>query len=114
MPNFTLSARAISKGEFVPEPGKPRYLFIPEGKPISTDDQYRMNALEWLECVQDAADGQSDKRISASGDVLVFVHGYNNSLEEIRKRHEILRLTSPQRAGKALWCPLTGRPASRR
>jgi len=91
MPNFILSARAISKGEFVPEPGKPRYLVIPEGEPISTDDHFRMNAPEWLECVQDAADGKADKRISESGDVLVFVHGYNNSLEEIRKRHELLR-----------------------
>jgi esterase/lipase superfamily enzyme len=50
-----------------------------------------MNAPEWLECVQDAADGKADKRISESGDVLVFVHGYNNSLEEIRKRHEMLK-----------------------
>lgn len=91
MPNFILSARAISKGEFVPEPGKPRYLVVPEGKPISTDDEYRMNAPEWLECVQDAADGKADKRIAESGDVLVFVHGYNNSLEEIRKRHEMLK-----------------------
>lgn len=91
MSNFILSARAISKGEFVPEPGKPHFLEVPEGQPITADEKYRHKPQDWLERVQDLADGKADRRIAATGDVLVFVHGYNNSLEEIRQRHEMLQ-----------------------
>lgn len=91
MPNFILSARAISKGEFVAEPGRAHFLEVPEGEPITANEQYRRKPQEWLERVQDVADGKADRRIAATGDVLVFVHGYNNSLEEIRQRHERLQ-----------------------
>lgn len=91
MPNFILSARAVSKGEFVPEPGKPHFLEVPEGKPITADEKFRHKPQDWLERVQDLADGKADRRIAETGDVLVFVHGYNNSLEEIRQRHELLQ-----------------------
>lgn len=91
MSNFILSARVIHKGEFVAEPGKPRYLEIPEGKAIKPDDEYRMNAPEWLERVQSVADSKAGRRSGEAGDVLVFVHGYSKSLDDIRQRHEILQ-----------------------
>ena len=91
MANYILSARAVSKGQFKPEPGVPLYLEVPEGKPIAPAKEYQRKPMVWLQKIQDLADGKADDRIAGNGDVLVFVHGYNNSLEEIRQRHEILQ-----------------------
>lgn len=91
MPIFILSARGISKGEFVPEPGRPHYLEIPDGQPIAADEKYRHKAQDWLERVQSVADGRAGRRSGEAGDVLILVHGYNNTLDEIRQRHEMLQ-----------------------
>lgn len=91
MPIFILSARGISKGEFVPEPGRPHYLEIPDGQPISADEKFRHKSQDWLDRVQSVADGRAGRRSGEAGDVLVLVHGYNNTLDEIRMRHETLQ-----------------------
>ena len=91
MPIFILSARGISKGEFVPEPGRPHYLEIPDGQMISADEKYRHKAQDWLDRVQSVADGRAGRRSGEAGDVLLLVHGYNATLDEIRQRHEMLQ-----------------------
>ena len=91
MPIFILSARGISKGVFVPEPGRPHYLEIPDGQMISADEKFRHKAQDWLDRVQSVADGRAGRRSGEAGDVLVLVHGYNNTLDEIRQRHEMLQ-----------------------
>ncbi|MBY0267747.1 MAG: alpha/beta fold hydrolase [Burkholderiales bacterium] len=92
MPNYILSARAVSKGAFVPEPGKPLFLEVPEEKPITTGiSKFKIKGHQWLERVQTTADARAGRRASEAGDVLVFVHGYNHSLDEIRQRHEMLQ-----------------------
>lgn len=91
MPNFILSARAISRGEFFPEPGRPHFFEFPEGQPITADEKYRHRPQDWFERVQAIADGRAGRRSGEAGDVLVLVHGHNNSLEEIRQRHEMLQ-----------------------
>jgi len=68
----------------------PHFLEIPEGRPITADEKYRHKPRDWMEHVQDLADGKADRSIAETGDVLVFMHGYNNALEEIRQRHELL------------------------
>lgn len=89
MSNYIICARSIKKNAFGAEPGKPVFLECAEGSDITP--QAKIPKKAWLEKVRDLADGQADNRISSVGDVLVFVHGYNNSLEEIRQRHEYLQ-----------------------
>lgn len=92
MPNYILSARAVSKGAFVPETGRPLFLEVPEGKPIAAGiSKFKIKGHQWLERVQTTADARAGRRSSEAGDVLVFVHGYNHSLDEIRQRHELLQ-----------------------
>lgn len=93
MPNYILSTRAMSKGAFMPEPGrKSLFLEVPEGKPIAGSiTRFKIKGHQWLERVQTTADTRAGRRASEAGDVLVFVHGYNHSLEEIRQRHELLQ-----------------------
>src|SRR5262245_620297 len=89
---YVLSARGInSKGGFEPKVGKPRFRKVPRGVPAAP--KHEIDADQWLREVVDLADGVADEVISPTGDVLVFVHGYNNSAKEISDRHRILQDT---------------------
>lgn len=89
---YVLSARSIKKkGGFDAEVGKPRFLKVPRGVPAAPE--HEIDANRWLRDVVDLADGVADDVISPTGDVLVFVHGYNNSAQEIADRHRILQDT---------------------
>ncbi|MBI3025393.1 MAG: alpha/beta fold hydrolase [Candidatus Tectomicrobia bacterium] len=100
-PNYVISARAVEKGVFAPEPGPPLLLAVPRGKDF--EPRHAVEKREdWLQGVRDLADGQADGRVSEAGDVLVFVHGYNNSIGEIRRRHEILQAGLAREGWKGL------------
>src|SRR5262245_50256811 len=88
--NYVLSARSVNKkGGFGSEVGKPRFLKVPRGVPATPE--HDVGPETWLKDVVDLADGAADDVISPTGDVLVFVHGYNNSAQEIADRHRILQ-----------------------
>jgi pimeloyl-ACP methyl ester carboxylesterase len=88
--SYVISARDLkSKTQFGSEVGVPRFLKVPNGERYSP--KHGIKADTWLKTVRDLADGVADGLSGPNGDVLVFVHGYNNSLEEIAKRHRILQ-----------------------
>lgn len=88
--NYVLSARSLKKnGGFGSDVGKPKFLKVPRGVPATPD--HEVGPDNWLKEVVDLADGVADDIISPTGDVLVFVHGYNNSAQEIADRHRILQ-----------------------
>lgn len=81
---YTISAREVKKGEFKAEPGPIRYLKSPQ-KDAPTP-AHEMSAKEWINEVRDLADGKADGKFAEAGDVLIFVHGYNNDAKVIRSR----------------------------
>jgi pimeloyl-ACP methyl ester carboxylesterase len=81
---YTISAREVKKGEFKAEPGTIRYLKSPQ-KDIP-QPAHEIPAKKWMEEVRDIADGKADGKVSEGGDVLIFVHGYNNDAKVIRDR----------------------------
>lgn len=81
---YVISARNVRKGEFEAEPGRVRYLKVPEAE--LPKPSHEIAVKDWIAEVRDRADGQADKQIAAGGDVLVFVHGYNNDAQVIRDR----------------------------
>lgn len=105
MPQYIISTRAIKGGAFIAEPMKPvgkktaterltapraRFLKVPDGKD-ATPEHVMTDADAWFAEVRDHADGDFDGNFSDAGDVLIFVHGYNNDIPIIRKRHERLQ-----------------------
>ena len=100
MPNYILSARKIRNGQFIAEPGKPRFLKSPGRRNPIPGHEITRN--QWIDEVRDVADGQGDDRVSNVGDILIFVHGYNNSAEIIRQRHEALQKTLAAKKWKGL------------
>src|SRR5262245_58037781 len=88
---FIICARAADrKGKFVAEPGPTRYLRVPLDAQ-SYDTSHEIKSREkWRLAVRAAADGTEDEITGITGDILVFVHGYNNGLGAITWRTRTL------------------------
>ena len=88
---FILCARATKSGKFIPEPGPSRYLRVPIGEIPSP--AHEISKTLWVKALRKAAIWGKDARNEAldRGDLLVFVHGYNNDLKIITDRHDQLK-----------------------
>jgi len=91
--NFIICTRDVdSRGRFVAEPGPTRFLRVPQGQ-RKYDPSAEIKRDRWRLAVRAAADGEEDEITGSSGDVLVFVHGYNNDMDAITWRTETLQQT---------------------
>ncbi|CAK4066818.1 alpha/beta hydrolase [Vibrio sp. 16] len=99
--NFVICVRNVKgKGEqakFGNEPGTTRYLEVPDGQ-SPHPQQHRLTRTEWLERLLVRARTGKHDTIEKSpvsgytiGDILIFVHGYNNSITAIMHRHDLLQ-----------------------
>ena len=87
---YMLCAREVKGANFIPEPGPSLYLKVPKGE--LPRPKHAISGARWSKELRAAATWGRDKRRNnqARGDLLVFVHGYNNDLRIIRDRHEQL------------------------
>jgi esterase/lipase superfamily enzyme len=92
--DYLITTRAIKDGQFVDQIGTTRYLRVPARTIIPTPEMATSNARDqalWVKEVRDLADGDPNQNsISIAGDILVFIHGYNNDLATIMKRQRQL------------------------
>jgi esterase/lipase superfamily enzyme len=98
--DFLFAARNIKGKQFGNEPGATSYLQLPENvsaaKPL-----HGVEMKAWLSAVMRAATWGRDARTGrARGDILIFVHGYNNSPETVLTRHRLLRAGLQQQGFK--------------
>lgn len=77
--SYVISTRAARKGAFVPEPGEVLYLQVPAAA-RATAPAMAIDEAKWVAKVRARARvlGDGERILSPEGDVLVFVHGYNN------------------------------------
>ena len=102
MTNYVISVRNIKNSKtgqssFGNEPGITRYLEVPDNE-MPQADKHQIPQKEWLKLVLERAevgkypkDSQSPVSEYAYGDILIFVHGYNNSIEDVMHRHNLLQ-----------------------
>ena len=76
--------------EFQSEPGDVAYLEVPNDRNPRPSDAIAPTA--WFEKVRDLADGAAQNKIDPAGDVVVFVHGYNNDQDIVMKRSRQLQV----------------------
>ena len=100
--NFVISVRNVErrKGKepaFGNEPGPTRYLEVPDGE-TPHPEKHKKPLSEWLKRVVERAEvGRREETPGspvggyAFGDVIVFVHGYNNSTAAVMHRHNLLQ-----------------------
>jgi pimeloyl-ACP methyl ester carboxylesterase len=94
--DFIMCARAVKNNKFISEPGKSLYLLVPQDAAVPLPE-HKKNAGEWIKNLREssiwrpAASDPDPDRQKDRGDILVFIHGYNNSQEIVMKRHRQLK-----------------------
>lgn len=89
--DLVLCARAVEKNKFIAEPGPTLFLQVPENAlPSPTHATKKQDA--WVKRLRKEATWGKDSRTGEDrGDILIFVHGYNNDQKAIMDRHRQLR-----------------------
>lgn len=89
---FVMCARAVEDDKFIAEPGPTLYLLVPEGE-LPTPAHATKKPDAWFKRLRRAATWGKDARDPSRdrGDLLVFVHGYNNEQETVLQRHSQLK-----------------------
>jgi esterase/lipase superfamily enzyme len=90
MSDHVISVRNTKKGKFGTEPGPTRFLKVP-GNEIPNPD-HAISKKNWVDDVlKEIGTGTAATSNRDSGDVLVFIHGYNNPPKTVIKRHRLLK-----------------------
>ena len=94
MNDFVVSARQVRRGIFKAEPGPSRMLLVPDDARAPLPSHGRTGAIwtnAWVQRLLNEAIWGTDERTGTPrGDILVYVHGYNNSAEVVLARHRRL------------------------
>lgn len=88
--DFVICARDVEDGKFGDDPGKTLLLCVPEGTP--PEPSQAIDSKKWVETlIAEVTTSSNSATGRATGDVLVFIHGYNNSQEIVMERHRVLK-----------------------
>lgn len=99
---FLVCARAIGdNGEYIAEPGETSFLRVARrSNTYSPADA--ISKARWTKAVIAAADGEEDEVTGATGNILFFVHGYNNDIPTVLWRTRTLRQSLASQGWKGL------------
>lgn len=99
---FLICTRDVDKGGgFLAEPGATTFLKVPlENKVYSS--AHAMPQDRWKKAVIAAADGDEDEITGSTGNILFFVHGYNNDIESVLWRTRTLQASLAAQRWKGL------------
>jgi esterase/lipase superfamily enzyme len=84
MPDFILCTRAISKDKFTDKPGPSKYLSVPDD--ADPQPAHAVNQANWAKALIAAAAPNGK-----AGNLLIFIHGYNNTQDTVMLRHRLLK-----------------------
>lgn len=88
--DYIICARRLSGGQFQPEPGPIKFVKAARGK-TGYDESDVISKAAWVNEVVGLADGDENPlSISPKGDILVYVHGYNNAIANVLERQRYL------------------------
>ena len=91
MNDYIICVRNIDKGKFGNEPGTTYFLDIPSSKKNIEIENIIKKKSDWFNLVLKEAVVGKDLNGNDYGDVLVFVHGYNNNQEIVLNRHRKIK-----------------------
>lgn len=87
MNDFVICARQVRNGRFTSEPGSSLFLEVPPGA-LPSPAQASPRVSRWQQRLRRRAVWGRDARTGvARGDILIFIHGYNNSQAMVMRRH---------------------------
>jgi esterase/lipase superfamily enzyme len=90
--DYLISARRVKAGAFESEPGPIKYLKVPRQAASATPaHEFAGNETQLIDELRGLADGdENPNSISPTGDLLVFIHGYNNDSQTVLWRQRRL------------------------
>lgn len=88
MPDYVICARNVKGKKFGAEPAPSSYLFVPDDAQPSPAHAQSSRDKWATRVLADARKGVPEDEL---GNILVFVHGYNNSQQTVIERHRRLR-----------------------
>jgi len=89
---YWITLRKVSGDAFTGDidPGPARYLRVPDGE--VPQPRHKIGPSQWVkEIIATFAPDPPDPQKMPSGDILFFVHGYNDSIAEVDQRHELIQ-----------------------
>ena len=98
---YIICTRDVKNGKFQPEPGKTLFLTVPEAI-TDYSPKNKKNANVWRSAVARAATRAEDPITQTTGDIVVFVHGYNNDRKTVLWRTRTLQRTLHEQGWKGL------------
>lgn len=99
---FVICTRDVDENQqFVPEPGATRFLKVPMAKRAYSTAE-AISKERWTKAVIAAADGVEDEITGSTGDILFFVHGYNNDIGTVLWRTRTLQESLAAQGWKGL------------
>src|SRR5512134_1063042 len=92
--DYVISVRRVDpRGRFEPEPGdETLFLKVPAAQAEYTP-AHKVSFERWRSEVNEIALRDEESPVGSKGDLLIFVHGYNNKRSEILTRTRLLRET---------------------
>ncbi len=91
MTDYVVCVRNIEKGAFGNEPGTTYFLAVPANKANIAVSHKVSKKSEWFKTVLKNGVVGTDDGGHEYGDILVFIHGYNNSQSTMLKRHRQIK-----------------------
>ena len=90
--NFVLCARSVDGTKFSNEPGPTMFLQVPTGQ-LPSPKHKAPKTDAWVKRLRKEATWGKDARTELDrGDILIFVHGYNNDQKTVMDRHRQLKV----------------------
>jgi esterase/lipase superfamily enzyme len=88
MPKYWISVRQVQGDDFTatPDLGSTRYLRVPDGE--IPKPQHQIAASQWVKEILASFPASKD---GPTGDILFFIHGYNNSICDVDRRHMLIQ-----------------------
>jgi hypothetical protein len=96
MPDYIITIRARDAGgAFTNSPGATQFLSVPDAS-ADYAQALPLSADVWTNQVLALAPRTKDATGAMRGDVLVFIHGYNNTIPDVLTRHRVLKQALPK------------------
>jgi hypothetical protein len=96
MPEYVITARAPDGDRFGDEPGPSLFLEVPDDAQELLPS-HEIDWKDWFRKVVALCPATPDPSGAERGDLLVFVHGYDNDVRIVLQRQRILRSDLPQK-----------------
>lgn len=88
--DYIFSARNTAQGKFGSNPGQTKFLEVPPAATKHTPDM-AISRPDWFKKVIEIAKTGTSVTGKPVGDVLIYIHGYNNATEAVLTRHRLIR-----------------------